>query len=64
MQDVYCNPLDSTSCCTEGGLTMWIVLAVVAWAVIGSVEAVIVGSFIHIGAGEDAYDQQDDAKYD
>lgn len=37
---------------------MWIVLAVVAWALIGSVAAVFVGSFIHIGEGEDAYDQQ------
>lgn len=43
---------------------MWIVLAVVAWALIGSVAAIISGSFIHIGAGEDAYDQQDDAEYD
>lgn len=43
---------------------MWVVLVLVAWAVIGSAAEVFVGSFIHIGAGEDACDQQDDAKYD
>lgn len=43
---------------------MWLVLAVVAWALIGSVTAVIMGSFIHAGMGDDAYDQQDDAEYD
>lgn len=32
---------------------MWIVLAVVAWALIGSVAAVITGSFIHVGMGDD-----------
>lgn len=32
---------------------MWIVLALVAWAVIGSVAAVAVGSCIHVGMGDD-----------
>lgn len=43
---------------------MWIVLAVVAWALIGSVAAVITGSFIHAGMGGEDVDHKDDAECD